>query len=457
MTPDRAISRRPKQLSRTPGDLDWITSLHPDAPSSNFKQIMAAGTSIIGKPWFTRAWVIQEVVNPGPVHFRLGKMEISFQRLFDLVHSFRVWFRLWTTLTLTGENDLDRLSAILWKEWAFSICNDNWDDNSFPDGGKTLQNMWHLKSMEVRFPGRIVSNYHPQLEALRSISSETLKSFYWANLGQPKGPLACKSQAEREDLLSHLKSYLRTWKFDEKRQSQAENNQTTQEAISNLNPDELASILIDFHNSLVSSLPNKPFEDSLPNRVAEPTQSLSIPRGRHRIAGPIKRILSSFRKQLPNKVAEPTQSLSIPRGRLCIAWPLEILLSRFRSQKATDPRDKIYSLLGIAGPIHNICIDYSQTADQLYLQVATSILYTEMWNKGTYLLLFVECADPPGFSPNRPSWVPCWSGKETRNGKACWEKWYRFNASADIRFDAVADSQEISEVIEERDLRDKGN
>lgn len=50
------------------------------------------------------------------------------------------------------------------------------------------------------------------------------------------------------------------------------------------------------------------------------------------------------------------------------------VLARFKSTEATDPRDKIYGLLGLVSEKHSITPDYNQTYQQVFTEVVTSLI-----------------------------------------------------------------------------------
>lgn len=91
------------------------------------------------------------------------------------------------------------------------------------------------------------------------------------------------------------------------------------------------------------------------------------------------------------------------------------LLNGARSYQATDPRDKVYALLG--HPVFEqddgsefIPIDYSQTREELYLTVAKRLL--EEPSGLSELLSCVEhTEDTLSSNPGPPSWVPRWDVK----------------------------------------------
>ncbi|KAM0433301.1 hypothetical protein ACHAPT_004177 [Fusarium lateritium] len=78
------------------------------------------------------------------------------------------------------------------------------------------------------------------------------------------------------------------------------------------------------------------------------------------------------------------------------------VLARFRWTKATDPRDKIYGLLGLVSH-HDIVVDYNKTPQQVYTDVAVSLIN----NRGN---LDILCQSPWSDlvyrMPDLPSWVP---------------------------------------------------
>ena len=86
---------------------------------------------------------------------------------------------------------------------------------------------------------------------------------------------------------------------------------------------------------------------------------------------------------------------------------LSDLLERFRYCEATDPRDKIYAILGMASDIDlgDINIDYMLPVQQLYQNV-DRFLITKHKNLDI-LGAFKQQKSP--FQSLLPSWVPDWS------------------------------------------------
>ena len=80
-------------------------------------------------------------------------------------------------------------------------------------------------------------------------------------------------------------------------------------------------------------------------------------------------------------------------------YPLLWLLWRFKDRISTDPRDRIYSLLGLCNDAEYIEVDYTKPAKQVYMDWAWAHIY------GTGKLdLFSACVD--SVWGGYPSWVP---------------------------------------------------
>ncbi|VUC22355.1 unnamed protein product [Clonostachys rosea] len=87
---------------------------------------------------------------------------------------------------------------------------------------------------------------------------------------------------------------------------------------------------------------------------------------------------------------------------LALLWPT-------RSLEATDPRDKVYSLLGLipekeAEAMH-IVPDYGASVEDCYLKAATKII----WQSKTLDILTTDRMKNPHLQLDLPSWVPDWS------------------------------------------------
>lgn len=82
------------------------------------------------------------------------------------------------------------------------------------------------------------------------------------------------------------------------------------------------------------------------------------------------------------------------------------VLARFKSARATDPRDKIYGLLGLTTDAHDVRVTYERTAQQVFTDVTTSIIN----RTGTLDIIcqspwrpFLQ--SPKGRLSDLPSWV----------------------------------------------------
>jgi hypothetical protein len=81
------------------------------------------------------------------------------------------------------------------------------------------------------------------------------------------------------------------------------------------------------------------------------------------------------------------------------------LLQSTRAQECSDPRDKIFALLGMASPLLEPLIDYTASKRKLYISVMMLFLQYKVF--GSFLL--VESPHRPITSEALPSWVPDWT------------------------------------------------
>jgi hypothetical protein len=85
---------------------------------------------------------------------------------------------------------------------------------------------------------------------------------------------------------------------------------------------------------------------------------------------------------------------------------IESLVIGWRNSRATDPRDKIYGLLGLAADVEDgdIVPDYHKSAEQVYLDFAHFII-----TKRKHLDIISEgCGQSHSVFNSLPSWVPDW-------------------------------------------------
>ncbi|KAF2161879.1 hypothetical protein M409DRAFT_58660 [Zasmidium cellare ATCC 36951] len=89
---------------------------------------------------------------------------------------------------------------------------------------------------------------------------------------------------------------------------------------------------------------------------------------------------------------------------------LMLLLSRFTHFKSSDPRDRIFALLGIAGDAGELGIvpDYTKTCAQVYTEAARALVEHGFFD------IFSYCIYPHIGPQNMQSWVPDWSRVQTR-------------------------------------------
>lgn len=85
------------------------------------------------------------------------------------------------------------------------------------------------------------------------------------------------------------------------------------------------------------------------------------------------------------------------------------LLMTFRDWDATDPRDKVYALLGlVTAPTNDILIDYSKTVERVYMDAVLHIIDSRQ-----DLDVLSHIARHSGrFTDCLPSWTPDWFSEE---------------------------------------------
>ncbi|KAL6355132.1 hypothetical protein LRP88_11378 [Fusarium phalaenopsidis] len=91
-------------------------------------------------------------------------------------------------------------------------------------------------------------------------------------------------------------------------------------------------------------------------------------------------------------------------------WALRDLLERLRPRQATDPRDKVFALVGISEEDHRfwgdkgVRIDYSLSVEEVYAQATEEIIKSEFMDG----LDTIWSARQRSKVPEWPSWVPDW-------------------------------------------------
>jgi Heterokaryon incompatibility protein (HET) len=89
---------------------------------------------------------------------------------------------------------------------------------------------------------------------------------------------------------------------------------------------------------------------------------------------------------------------------------LGTLLAKHRHQFATDPRDKVYSLLGMASevtPQNSLAVDYRLATHEIYRSTALFLLQTE--STLSFLGENKPALSPNPSKPQLPTWVPDWT------------------------------------------------
>ncbi|KAM0328166.1 hypothetical protein ACHAQA_005573 [Verticillium albo-atrum] len=106
------------------------------------------------------------------------------------------------------------------------------------------------------------------------------------------------------------------------------------------------------------------------------------------------------------------------------AAPLRELLLQLRNQLATDPRDKIYGLLGFSTNEYALEPDYRLSKEELY-----TMLTRRMTMNVLYALLWVESPEREIKMGSLPSWVPDHSMPQKYTTITMNQQWYKFSAN----------------------------
>jgi hypothetical protein len=136
----------------------------------------------------------------------------------------------------------------------------------------------------------------------------------------------------------------------------------------------------------------------------------------------------------PAHAAQLHQLHKIPTSSRYIRYNLGSLLSYllwFRQREATDPRDKVFALLGLVQNydfVHTIIPDYTLTMEDLYHSVTKQLL------EGTRTLDVLSTPrGKPKISQHMPSWVVDWSDSATSTMSLVAQSHFRYEATGTSR------------------------
>ena len=107
---------------------------------------------------------------------------------------------------------------------------------------------------------------------------------------------------------------------------------------------------------------------------------------------------------------------------------LGITLYQFKDQQSSDPRDKVYGLLGMTKKEYDIKIDYKRSKSDLYTEVARLLL-----SRVLVILLWVESPSrevQPGLE--LPSWVPDFTTEQTLVPRCMHSTYVKFDADQNL-------------------------
>lgn len=126
----------------------------------------------------------------------------------------------------------------------------------------------------------------------------------------------------------------------------------------------------------------------------------------------------SHRRSTPVMLALMTPALAIEHQRAVMregyAATLLDVLARFKNVHATDPRDRVYGLLGLVTEEHGVRVDYAKSVGDVFAEVAAHLI-NSLGN------LDIVCQNPwakDERTPGLASWVPDFADQEYSNRDA---------------------------------------
>ncbi len=108
------------------------------------------------------------------------------------------------------------------------------------------------------------------------------------------------------------------------------------------------------------------------------------------------------------QLVNQTERLEGDLGAGAFDFPQTDLFIIFRTMLSTDPKDKIYGLLGFVTSFRGIQPDYKKTTKEIYCSATVRL----MRDAGDLTYLNQACSNEPGL----PSWVPDYSRPSSGTG-----------------------------------------
>jgi hypothetical protein len=136
----------------------------------------------------------------------------------------------------------------------------------------------------------------------------------------------------------------------------------------------------------------------------------------------------------------------IEEGEAAAVKLLKLLL-QLRGQQATDPRDKVYGLLGLSANEYAIEPDYSLSKEVLYTKLARRMMKNVM-----YVLLWVESPQRKIGEGKLPSWVPDHSTVQTYKTITMNQQWLKFAANRGFPLPSPGSAEEPHLSQDENDV-----
>jgi hypothetical protein len=291
---------------------------------------------------------------------------LSFQRLFDL-HDTWKGFNMTVlrarseTSSSQGEDEFENGEQT---ERVVHLLNSE-------NGG--LQSIGELREL-AQSPGSwMIDGVSARrfFKPFAALDAENFKKWYWETLAKDDGPLRIRSDDVKEKLYERLVSDLRLSPSSNLQELSANERR----ALESFPLKQFASLLCQFYDGQTASYP--------------------------------------ITKHSPPQTG--FLKYHIRNGKAsCTNFELLGLLTEFRPHRATDPRDKVYSFLGMTSERVHIQIDYETDFTSVFQDVAKCVIDAGL----SQIFAAVEANyDPRRAGKNLPSWAPDWSAPPTYNAK----------------------------------------
>jgi hypothetical protein len=369
-------------------DSAWIRLRSTFSNTDGYEANWTACDSLFHKrQWWRRTWIIQEVAHAGEVAAHIGKIQLSLEELCELFFIY----------TLVLRELRQSAMAPLWepaKEEAF------WDTKS--------RLITHFENWKTKVElTRTENNKSDHIQAGDNSEESVARRLF------------DKLVLEQEAMSVRPVSTLDRTPFDAPLRHSSQVEPTVMAMIERRRDFKRVTLLNFPGRATVVQyvIPDSASGRELKNLNMEGEDRNDMLPDEERLLPTLVGGLADFAsetKNLPGK--NPTK-------------PLLDLLSGFRRQTATDPRDKVYAMLGMAKEEALFTVDYSASINTVYRNVVQQLVVS---TGSLDIICYAENpSQPPSLDNELPSWCPDWSMPTSFNSWTITEMMLSFNATRD--------------------------